>query len=94
MTITMPLGCCNYNLTTVSGSESPLKVMFVCIIDTGHCTILPSEQKPSENFCMWGSFCLNLSFFLRSLHVTFCIFIQVSVQTAPRKEAFDFLHGK
>lgn len=52
MTITMPLGCCNYNLTTVSGSESPLKVMFVCIIDTGHCTILPSEQKPSENFCM------------------------------------------
>ena len=63
MTITMPLGCCDYNLTTVSGSESPLKVMLVCIIDTSHCTILPSEQKPSETFCMWGSFCLSLFFF-------------------------------
>ena len=63
MTITLPLGCCDYNLTTVSGSESPLKVMLVCIIDTSHCTILPSEQKPSETFCMWGSFCLSLFFF-------------------------------
>lgn len=50
MTITMPLGCCDYNLTTVSGSESPLKVMFVYIIDTITVRSCQASRSPLRPF--------------------------------------------
>lgn len=93
MTITMSLGCCDYTLTTVSGSESPLKVCLYVLLTWSLYNLAERAESPLRAFvCEAPS--AWIFYFLRCLHVTFCAFIQVSVQTALQKESFDFPQGK